>query len=83
MVQFNPPDKWQTSRKSGLKLILVSALIILAVPFSVGKGEAISTADVNKLTVIEKRLFFKSYAEEPLPPTAEGVRTWRERAVHN
>ncbi len=71
MFEVNPPDKWQTCRKSGLKLILVSALITLAVPFSAGKAAAISTADANKITVIEKRLFFKTYAEEPLPKRLE------------
>lgn len=71
MLEVNPPDKWQKCRKSGLKLILVSALITLSVPFSAGRASAISSADTNKITVIEKRLFFKSYAEEPLEKRLE------------
>ncbi len=71
MFESNLPDKWQSSRKSGLKLILVSALITLAMPFSTRVVFAVAPGDEGKITVIEKRLFFKSYAEEPLPKRLE------------
>jgi len=71
LFESNPPYKWQPFRKSGLKLILLSVLITLAVPLSTGSASAITPADESKITVIEKRLFFKAYSEEALQKRLE------------
>lgn len=56
---------FQTS-PSRLKHILLSTLVSLALPITTGTADAISPADESKITVIEKRLFFKTYKEESI-----------------
>jgi len=75
---FHPDksDKQENSRplfgrKFGLKHLLLSALVTIALPLSMGEAGAVSQSDQNKLNAVEKNLFFKTYSEEAIEKRVE------------
>lgn len=57
----SPPIR---SKLFGLKQLIFSAVVTLALPFSVDCAHALSSAETSKLSGVEKAVFFKTYAEE-------------------
>lgn len=72
-LDVGPTKSTQPIRSNffGLKQLLLSAAVAVALPFTVCSADALSSAETNKLSSVEKTVFFKTYGEEDVTKRIE------------